>query len=65
MTIRPTRTEVHRFLLLEQEDAETMARILPLQGLPEAGQRAAHRARMLRAAAELVDPVRVLERGGR
>ncbi len=61
MTTRPSRTELHRWLTLEQEDAELMARLLARDGLREAAERAAGRARMLRAAAEIVDPVRVLE----
>lgn len=62
MTLRsPTRTELHRWLCAEQDHEEFMARILPNAGLREAGERAAGRARMLRAAAEIVDPVRALE----
>ncbi len=59
--IKAARAELHRWLTLEQEDAELMGRLLAREGLREAAERSAARARMLRAAAEIVDPVRVLE----
>lgn len=58
---RPTRTELFRWLVSEQVDADELARACVKEGMPEAASRNAYRARMMSAAADIVDPVRTME----